>query len=130
MERICPTKSRLLLRLDKRPRSFAGGLIIAQVPEFNIGKGFRQFPKRGTVVAIGPGVQNLDIGDYVLCTTMNGVEVPREFGRDLLLVKEEFVLSAMDEPADIEFGHALEGYPGDRSGFIMEDEEAGIVHER
>lgn len=125
MSSLMPLRSRLLLKLDKTPRSFAGGqLIIAHVPDVNQGRYYRHFPKRGEVMAIGPEVQDASIGDYVLCTAFNGVEVPREFGDDLLLIKEEFILMISDEPESVDFGHVMEQWPGERGSSLDTD-----VHE-
>jgi hypothetical protein len=91
------------------------------VPDVNQGRYYRHFPKRGKVMAIGPEVQDVAIGDYVLCTTFNGVEVPREFGDDLMLIKEEFILIISDEPESVDFGHVLEQWPGGRDGSLDAD---------
>lgn len=122
MSSLMPLRSRLLLKLDKTPRSFAGGeLIIAHVPDVNQGRYYRHFPKRGEVLAAGPEVQDVAVGDYVLCTTFNGVDVPRVFGDDLLLIKEEFVLVITDKPGSLDFGRVLEQWPGGRDSSLDTD---------
>ncbi len=114
---IKPMDDRVLIKLDKSPRSFAGGqLIVAHVPDLNQKRYYRHFPKRGTVLAVGPNAQDLTIDDYVMMTAFNGVEVPREFGNDLLLIREEFVLMKSDDQFAFSSAEGMESWPGDRSG--------------
>lgn len=128
---VKPRGTRILLRLDKSPRSFAGGeLIVAHVPDINQDRWYTKFPKRGTVLSIGPGVGSVEPGDYVLCTPFNGVPLPREFGDDLLLIKEEFVLCGMEggQPKEVMFGDVREEWPGDRSGIeLQEHQDEGLI---
>jgi co-chaperonin GroES (HSP10) len=130
---IQPRGTRVLLKLDKSPRSFAGGeLIIPDVPDLNRRRWYKSYPKRGKVLAVGPDASDLEVGDYVLCTTFNGVPVPeRPFGPDLLLIKEEFILLILGKMPDaVQFGHVLEQWPGDREelNIVSDDlyEDAGV----
>ena len=126
---LCPRQDRLLVRLDKDPRTFAGGrLIIAHVPDLDRNRRYRTFPQRGWVLAVGPKVEDVEVGDYIMMTTYNGVEPPRGFGKDLLLIREEFVLFKMDgKPTDINFGRYLEEWPGDRSQFTYMEGIEGLM---
>jgi co-chaperonin GroES (HSP10) len=110
--KIKPRGSRILLELDESDHTFAGGeLIIARVPDKE--GDYPLFSQRGTVLAIGPQVKNVDVGDYVVCTKYNGVRLPRRDwdNRDLMLVKEEFVHVKIIGSAEIGYGPAYDGQP-------------------
>lgn len=129
--KVLPRADRVLLKMDKARQTFAGGeLLIVQVPELNKNTVYKHTPQRGEVLAVGPSVESLEVGDYVICTPFNGVSLPSGFGRDLKLLREEFVLLVLDEPDALSFGEAHEGWPGDRRGLGELDEEYGPTNER
>jgi co-chaperonin GroES (HSP10) len=110
--KIRPKGSRVLLELDESDHTFAGGeLIIARVPDKE--GDYPLFSQRGTVIAAGPDVQDLEVGDYVVCTKYNGVKLPkREWDhRSLMLVKEEFVHVKILDGREIKYGMAYDGDP-------------------
>jgi co-chaperonin GroES (HSP10) len=103
--RIKPAGTRVLLELDDKPHTFAGGLEIARVPDSM--DEYPLFPQRGTVIAAGDHVSDLEVGDYVVCTKHNGVRLPKaKWGnRDLMLIKEEFVLLVIVDPEkEVQYG--------------------------
>ena len=105
---IKPTKNRVHVLIDDSDETFAGGqLIIARVRDSQ--GDYPLFPKRGTVLAIGPDVQNLEIGDRVIMTKFNGVELPKSYcdGKQNILIKEDFVLLTIDEGAEVNLGDSF-----------------------
>ena len=104
--RIRPRENRVLLEIREDVQTFGGGqFVIARVPDSE--GDYPLFPQRGTVVEIGPDVNDLEVGDSVICTKYNGVRLPkREWGgQDLMLIREDFVLVKVETPdADIGYG--------------------------
>lgn len=126
--KILPLDNRVLVKLDKEPETFAGGeLALVRVPDSQ-GAWFKR-PKRGTVLAVGPKVKDLEVGDYIVSTSFNGVELnPRMVGEeDLMLIREEFVLlRGKRQDGGIYFGPSREFWPGDRPPGFELDERRGI----
>lgn len=115
--KIKPRGSRVLIEVDDSPHTFAGGeLLIARTPDRD--GYYKMFPRRGTVVEIGPEVEDCCIGDRIVCTKYHGVDLPeRQFdGHKLLLVREEHVLF-IELGGEIQYGvaHTEGPKPKDRS---------------
>jgi len=104
--RIRPRENRVLLEVDDTAQTFAGGeLIIARVPDKE--GDYPIMPSRGLVLEAGPDVQDLEVGDYVICKRFNGVRLPKRQweGRDLMLIREVHVLLKYTGATDTRFGH-------------------------
>ena len=110
--KIKPIGSRVLLELNEEPHTFAGGmLVIARTPDK---EGYHKiFPQRGTVLAIGPDVHDLEVGDEVICSKYNGVRLPKMDWdwQNLMLILEEHVIVTIIDPKDVNYGKIW----GDRS---------------
>lgn len=105
---IKPTKNRVHVLIDDADETFAGGqLIIARVPDSQ--GDYPLFPRRGMVLAIGPDVKNLNVGDRVIMTKYNGVDLPKSYcdGRANMLIKEDFVLLTIDDAAEVNLGDSF-----------------------
>jgi co-chaperonin GroES (HSP10) len=125
---IKPIDNRVLVKLDRSPEKFAGGeLELVRTPD---GQGdWSRYPKRGVVLAIGPNVKDLEVGDYIISTPFNGVELPKsEVGEeDLMLIREEFVLLRGDRTdSEFIFGRFGEFWPGEREKGFEIDERRGV----
>lgn len=90
-----PTKSRILVRLNTSPETLACGLEIVRLPDSDGDKRPRE--KYGWVVALGPDVQDLEIGDYIVASKYDGAEFKQE-GDVLMFVHEEKVLCVLEGP--------------------------------
>ena len=105
LSNLYPRGSRLVVRLDKRPRTFAGGkLVIGEVKARSSSRDegfYRIYNPSGIVVMTGPDVADIEVDDRVLITQFNGVPLSKEFGKDLLLIKEEFVMARVGHDAHI-----------------------------
>ena len=128
MLKIKPLKNRILVKLDRSPEIVAGGIEIARAPDKQ--GDWPYFPKRGTVLSVGPDVEDLCVGDYVHCTKYNGVILSERImgERDLMLIREEFVLlvDENEKPSDVMFGRSREFWPGKREGDFKWDERRGV----
>lgn len=82
---LSPLGTRVLLR---RPP------ITAKIGLIEIPDKYRSVPQEGTVVAIGPGVSTVKVGDVVLHGRHNFVEVPG--APDLRLVWERDLMAILD----------------------------------
>lgn len=125
---IKPIDNRVLVKLDRSPETFAGGeLELVRAPDSQ--GDWSRYPKRGIVLAVGPKVVDLEVGDYIISTPFNGVELSKsEVGEEgLMLIREEFVLLRGEKTdAELIFGRFGEFWPGERpKGFEM-DERRGI----
>lgn len=101
-KKIKPRGTRVLVELVDRPQAFAGGTLwIARVPDHE--GAFPTLPREGKVIAAGPQVRNVNVGEYVISTKYNGVLLqPLNWGsRHLMLIKEEFILAAVDRPEQV-----------------------------
>jgi co-chaperonin GroES (HSP10) len=117
LSKLKPCGDRAVVRLDKSPRTFAGGQL--EIGEVRVGglveedRFYKFYVRLALVVMVGPDVTDVAVGDRVLITKFNGVPLDREFGDDLLLIKEEFVMAALGKDAHIEIRHsASEGAQG------------------
>lgn len=96
MSKIIPVGSRILIDLDESPETFADGqLILANLPDKD--GDYRPKPAKGTVVACGNRVEELEVGDTVIVDKYHGVKVPPltigdSYLTRLMLVKEAFVM--------------------------------------
>lgn len=103
---IHPTGNRILLELDESEATFADGLlVVARVPDRD--GYYKMEPQRGRVLAIGPKVEDVEVGDYLVCNKYNGTRLPpRDWdGRKLLLIRETHVFCKVAEDwVDMRFG--------------------------
>lgn len=107
---IKPRRNRVLLEIDETPHTFAGGeLVFSRVPDRE--GDYRLFSQRGVALAIGPEVQDVQVGDYVILTKYNGVRLPEKDWdrRKLMLVKEDFIHLIANVDGEIQYGKAYDG---------------------
>ena len=117
LSKLKPHGSRLVVKLDKSPRTFAGGTM--EIGEVKRGgpveedRFYKFYVRLGHVVKVGPDVTDVKVGNRVLCTKHNGEPLDKKFGDDLLLIKEEFVMAEVGPDAHIEIQHSpSEGLQG------------------
>ena len=117
LNKLRPRGRRIVVRLDKSPRTFAGGTM--EIGEVKRGgpseedRFYKFYVRLGHVVRTGPAVTDVEPGDRVLCTKQNGEPLDKKFGDDLLLIKEEFVMAEVGPDAHIEIQHSpSEGLQG------------------
>ena len=83
---FAPRQDRVLVRVDNVEMKTSGGLII---PEFD-GEGkptsAAQKPNRGTVIAIGPKVEDLSVGSRIIYGLHAGFAI-KHMGIDYLLIR-------------------------------------------
>lgn len=86
-EGFFPRQDRALVRVDDVVKKTPGGLII---PDFD-GEGKKtsmaEKPNRGVVIALGPKIEDLEIGDHVLYGVHSGFEVSHK-GISYRLIRE------------------------------------------
>ena len=95
--KIRPLHDRVVVQRVEEEKKSAGGIFI---PDSAAEK-----PQRGKVVAVGKGkineqgvVRPLDVkvGDIVLFGKYSGSEVPKEFGENVLMMREDDILAIID----------------------------------
>ena len=95
--KIRPLHDRVVIQRVEEEKKSAGGIFI---PDSAAEK-----PQRGKVVAVGKGkineqgvVRPLDVkvGDIVLFGKYSGSEVPKEFGENVLMMREDDILAIID----------------------------------
>lgn len=91
MLNITPIADRVLVEPEVAASKTASGLFI---PE-----GAKEKPKRGTIVAVGPGKKdepmNLKVGDVILYGKFSGMEVEHE-GKEYLIMKEYDIFAVVN----------------------------------
>lgn len=94
-----PLDDRILVQRTEAEERTSGGILLPDSA--------KEKPKRGKIVATGPGKVTKDgkrtplqvkVGDTVLFTSWAGDEVHKQFsaGEDLLIMREEDVLAIID----------------------------------
>lgn len=73
-----PRQDRALIQIDAVMKKTKSGIIIPEFDGEGKGTSMAEKPTRGIVVAIGPEVKDLAIGDHVLYGQHSGFEVPVE----------------------------------------------------
>lgn len=95
--KIRPLGDRLLVRVDESNKVSKGGI---HLPD-----NAREKPRRGEVLAVGPGKLDADgkrtpltlqVGDVVLYQQWSGSEPPKELGEGLLILSEADVLGVLE----------------------------------
>ena len=95
--KIRPLHDRVVVKRVEEEKKSAGGIFI---PDSAAEK-----PQRGKVIAVGKGkineqgvVRPLDVkvGDIVLFGKYSGSEVPKEFGENVLMMREDDILAIID----------------------------------
>jgi len=95
MSNIRPLYDRILVKRDQSLAETAGGIALPEK--------YRQKPKRGTVVAVGPGYQSKDgpliplvlkVGDRVIFTNYSGTEI-EENGEKFTLMREQDISATL-----------------------------------
>ena len=95
--KLRPLHDRVVVKRVEEEKKSAGGIFI---PDSAAEK-----PQRGKVVAVGKGkineqgvVRPLDVkvGDIVLFGKYSGSEVPKEFGENVLMMREDDILAIID----------------------------------
>lgn len=90
--------NRILVRLDKSPRTTQSGLIIGEAP---MEDGHEKiYPQVGVVVAIGDAVSDISVGDRILTTKYDGVFI-EGFPRDMKVMREDRVEAIIESGASI-----------------------------
>lgn len=95
---IHPLADRVLIRRDEAESISKGGILIAATAQ--------EKPRRGTVLAVGPGRVlddgsyigvNVGVGAVVIFDYMGGTEI-EHMGEKLLVVAERFLICAVTDP--------------------------------
>ena len=95
MSNIRPLYDRIIVKRDQSLAETAGGIALPEQ--------YRQIPKRGTVVAVGPGYQSKDgglvplilkVGDRVIFVDYAGTEI-EENGEKLSIMRESDITATV-----------------------------------
>ena len=81
-----PRQDRALIKIDEVMTKTKAGIIIPSFDGEGKGTSMAEKPTRGIVVAVGPEVCDLELGDHVLYGQHSGFEVPVE-GKTYRLIR-------------------------------------------
>lgn len=84
---IQPLAGKVLILIDDAPEHSDGGIVIPEMA--------KERPRRGMVLAVGEGVEHVDVGHVVLYERYKGMQLRHE-GEDLVILGQDDVIGIVN----------------------------------